>query len=447
MTKTKRRKYRNKTKGKRRNYLKRQKGGLFGFRPFGTSNPVVPTNSEIEMTQKNPKYESEIQIEKERPRVGIEKLVGDRDKLQDSASNAYMASSATAVTAGIITGLAATGIGMPVAGLLAGALLIANKMLDLYKFNLLLRLLMQDAIFIIMDCYLLFCLIEKSYQIIEKFDDPDNDCSMFKKRSDDSDSDAAIIDSIGPIFKSNDDIDDGSGGINKQYQPKTAATTPVVDLSTGLARTIIKDKVRKYQINSIMQAQLRYQIEKLIKLLLSIMETNILDAIIEEPSLTGNAFGDLLRLEKAERTKSGKWSSKTFLRNYNRKFAGAYYITEINNILTIVNSYIILLKSNLDSVLKKFEILANTTYILIWQAILCTKEYNSYIKPNTQDVLKEAKEDARTVNVNKLIKSMELVTKVEELEKQDTVGGRRSRFVRKTVKRRVKRRQSVRKKV
>ena len=158
MTKTKRRKYRNKTKGKRRNYLKRQKGGvkIFGYSPFGSSKPVVPLNSEIEMTQLNQNYEPE----RPREKIGIEKLVGDRDKLQDSASNAYIASSATAVAAGIITGLAATGIGMPVAGLLAGALLIANKMLDLYKFNLLLRLLMQDAIFIIMDCYLLFILIE-----------------------------------------------------------------------------------------------------------------------------------------------------------------------------------------------------------------------------------------------------------------------------------------------
>lgn len=442
MIKTKRRKYRNKskTKGKRRNYLKRQKGGVWSF---GSTKKSNSDPGEIEMKpllQPVPK-------EKERERIGIEKLVGDRDKLQDSASNAYIASSATAVASGIITGLAATGVGMPVAGLLAGALLIANKMLDLYKFNLLLRLLMQDAIFIIMDCYLLFCLIEKSYQIIENFADPNNDCSMFKKRSDDSENDTAIIDSIGPIFKSDDDIDDGSGGINKKYQPITAATTPVVDLSTGSARNIIKDKVRKYQINSIMQAQLRYQIEKLIKLLLSIMETKILDAIIEEPSLTGNAFGDLLRKEKDERIKSGKWSSKTFLRNYNRKFAGAYYITEINNILTIINSYIILLKSNLDSVLKKFEILDNQNYLVIWRAILCTKEYNSYIKPNTKDVLKEAQSDVRTVGVNELIKSMDLVTRVEELGQQDMTansGGRRSRFIRKTVKRRVKRRRSVR---
>ena len=181
MIKTKRRKYRNKskTKGKRRNYLKRQKGGVWSF---GSTKKSNSDPGEIEMKpllQPVPK-------EKERERIGIEKLVGDRDKLQDSASNAYIASSATAVASGIITGLAATGVGMPVAGLLAGALLIANKMLDLYKFNLLLRLLMQDAIFIIMDCYLLFCLIEKSYQIIENFADPNNDCSMFKKRSDDS---------------------------------------------------------------------------------------------------------------------------------------------------------------------------------------------------------------------------------------------------------------------
>lgn len=420
MIKTKRIKNRNKTR--RRNYLKRQKGGFWSFGPKKTSSLLPNTNTinkQIEISQN--RYQSvprEAPVTREVPvtreRVGIEKLVGDRDKLHDRAENVYITSSATAVAAGIITGLASTGVGMPVAGLLAGALLIANKMLDLYKFNLLLRLLMQDAIFIIMDCYLLFCLIEKSYQIIENFADPVND------KCNSSGFSTQLLTSVGPI----DNVIDKS----------TSAIT------TGNTNNNINNKVRKYQINSIMQAQLRYQIEKLIKLLLSIMETKILDAIIQEPSLTGNAFGGLLRKEKEERTKSGRLSSKTFLRNYNRKFAGAYYITEINNILTIINSYIILLKSNLDSVLKKFEILDNPNYILIWKATLCTKEYNSYIKPNTQDVLAEARNDARDVNVKELIQSMDSITKVEEAGQQDMAtnssGGRRSRFIRKTEKRR-----------
>ena len=75
----------------------------------------------------------------------------------------------------------------------------------------------------------------------------------------------------------------------------------------------------------------------------------------------------------------------------------------------------------------------------MWKAMLCTKEYNLYIKPNTQDVLAEAKTDVRTVSVNELIKSMDLVTKAEELGQQQDMtanGGRRSRFKRKTEKRR-----------
>jgi len=434
MTKTKRRKYRNKSR--RRNYLKRQKGGvkIFGYSPFGSSKRVEPPIGDIEMKQVKKIYESERPIEKERERVGIEKIVGDRDKLQDSVNNAYMASSVTAIASGVITGLAATGVGMPVAGLLAGALLIAKKMLDLYQSNLLLRLLMQDAIFIIMDCYLLFCFIEKSYQIIENFNDPENNLSK-------TDFNPGLLKSIGPI-------DNGIGGINQTYQPSSSSSSsssPVVDLSTGLARNMIKDKVRKYQINAIMQAQLRYQIEKLIKLLLSIMETKILDAIIEEPSLTGNAFGDLLKKEKSERMDAGKWSSKTLLRNYNRKYAGSYYITEINNILTIINSYIILLKSNLDSVLKKFEILDESNYILMWKAMLCTKEYNLYIKPNTQDVLAEAKTDVRTVSVNELIKSMDLVTRVEELGQQQDMTANGGGYLRPRIKRKTaKRRRSIR---
>jgi len=434
MIKTKRRKYKNKTKGQIRNYLKRQKGGLWSF---GSKKKLetVPTGIEMVPRASVPREPNlEVSALVPRERIGIEKIVGDRDNLHQSASDAYMTSSATVVASGIITGLAATGVGMPVAGLLAGALLIANKMLDLYKFNLLLRLLLQDAIFIIMDCYLLFCFIEKSYKIIENFNDPLNDKCKNSGFSEN------LLNSVGSM-------DDAVGGINQNYQLPSAVSKPVVDLSTVDSRNVIKDKVRKYQINAMMQSQLRYQIEKLIKLLLSIMETKIVDTIIEEPSLTGNAFGDLLRKEKSERTDAGKWSSKTFLRNYNRKFAGSYYITEINNILTIINSYIILLKSNLDSVLKKFEILDNPNYILMWKAILCTKEYNSYIKPNTQDVLADAQSDVRTVGVKDLIKSMDLVTKVDELGQQDMAaasGGRRSRFIRKTEKRLRKKRRTVR---
>ena len=110
--------------------------------------------------------------------IGIENLAGDKERLQTKIDAATTLSSAAAVGSGLVTTLAASGVGMPVAALLAGALLVLNKMLDLYKNNLILRLLMQDAIFIIMDCYLLFSLIEKSYDIIGFYNDPKNTCDF-----------------------------------------------------------------------------------------------------------------------------------------------------------------------------------------------------------------------------------------------------------------------------
>lgn len=304
-------------------------------------------------------------------KVGIEGLVGDREHLQNAIDNTYMGSTATAVASGVITTLAASGVGMPVAGLLAGALLIANKMFELSRSNLMLRLLMKDAIFIIMDCYLLYSLIDKSYEVIGDFVDPDNVCSRNSTEQNLNQSNAS--------------------------------------------------RVRKYQINKLMQSQLYYQIIKLINVLIHLMETGTLNMIMTDSTLTPNAFGKLLQDEAIKRKKeagiTGYFSASKIARNYDRKFGGSYYIGEINNVLTIVNSYIILLKSNLDMVLKKFEILDSGAYKKIWQSILCSSEYNSYTKPNTSDVIKEAQTDANEVGVNQLIASMSLVGKVDETDR------------------------------
>jgi hypothetical protein len=306
---------------------------------------------------------------------------------------------------------------MPVSALLAGALLVANKMLDLYKNNLLLRLLMQDAIFIIMDCYLLFSLIEKSYEIIGTYYDPSNQCTnetSLEKR-------AMTRKDFEKIYDQN----------KKTEEEKT-------DIANIQKAT---SSIRKYQINGIMQAQLKYQIEKLIKTLLSIMETKTLKIIEQDPALHNNAFGKLLLAEQNKREKESYFTYSKFDRNYNRKFGASIYITEINNALTIINSYLVLLKSNLDTLLKKFEILSPNDYDNIWRAILCSKEYNEYIKPNTQDVINMAKTDVRTVDPDKLIKAIDFVDTVGQNEETEASrGGSGRKYLRPRIKRKTERR-------
>jgi hypothetical protein len=199
--------------------------------------------------------------------------------------------------------------------------------------------------------------------------------------------------------------------------------------------------IRKYQINGIMQAQLKYQIEKLIKTLLSIMETKTLKIIEQDPALHNNAFGKLLLAEQNKREKESYFTYSKFDRNYNRKFGASIYITEINNALTIINSYLVLLKSNLDTLLKKFEILSPNDYDNIWRAILCSKEYNEYIKPNTQDVINMAKTDVRTVDPDKLIKAIDFVDTVGQNEETEASrGGSGRKYLRPRIKRKTERR-------
>jgi hypothetical protein len=354
--------------------------------------------------------------------IGIENLVGDRTQIHTKIDTATTLSSAAAAASGLVTVLAASGVGMPVSALLAGALLVANKMLDLYKNNLLLRLLMQDAIFIIMDCYLLFSLIEKSYEIIGTYNDPTNEClneeSSTKKAMTEAD--------FKKIYEQKDKTD-------KENTAEERLNIAKIQQSTS--------SIRKYQINGIMQAQLKYQIEKLIKTLLSIMETKTLKIIEQDPALHNNAFGKLLLAEKDKREKESYFTYSKFDRNYNRKFGSSIYITEINNALTIINSYLVLLKSNLDTLLKKFEILSPNDYHNIWRAILCSKEYNEYIKPNTQDVINMAKTDVRTVDPDKLIKAIDFVDTVgQNAEAEASRGGSGRSYLRPRIKRKTERR-------
>jgi hypothetical protein len=348
---------------RRRKARKNTKYG--GFWPFDTKPPVREVSNDVQA------------------------------ELQKTSDNAYMGTTATAVTSGVITTLAASGVGIPVAALLAGALLIATKMFDLVRTNLMLRLLMKDAILIIMDCYLLFDLINKSYAVIGLYDDPYNDCTL---------DDQKIIAKIMP--KPMDD---------NQLLQLISRAKPFMDKIGGGVR---------YQINKNMQQQLTYQLTKLLNVLIHLMETDVLNKMMQDATL-GNAFGDMLKDEYDKRQKEagviGYFSTSKIARNYDRKFGGTYYINEINNILTIINSYITLLKSNLDTVFKKFEILTPEVYKIMWTAILCSKEYNSYIKPELEEAVNHAKEEVKETNSNNLREAVRTVNEVDMQNPKVTV--------------------------
>jgi hypothetical protein len=186
-----------------------------------------------------------------------------------------------------------------------------------------------------------------------------------------------------------------------------------------------------------MQQQLKYQIEKLIKELLSLTETKIIRDLSEDPTLKSSGINSLVKTEIKKREED-KYGFDKISRKFSRTFSGSYYITNINNSLTIINSYMILLKSNMDLTIKKFEILSPDDYKNIWKQILCSHEYNAYIKPILSEALKEAGEDAEKLNPATLKDALDNI-KIEDQSTSDNgmvKGGYKikRRIKRKTIK-------------
>jgi hypothetical protein len=276
---------------------------------------------------------------------GREDLFKNQQNVENAIKVVKGVGAVSAVGYGIASALASTGIGLPVAGVIAGTLLLINTLLKIYQSNLRLRLLLQDAFYIIMDCYLIYDLIVKSYEILNTHNDPNSNCA-----------------NVEPIANE-----------------------------------------RVYAINETMKTQLNHKIEELINALLQLCDTPTINILRGDRELSGAGFDKLLQEEMDKRNKESRFFSiRKFDRKITRTMGSAKQSSIIITHLTVINSYIILLKSNLDLILQKFLILSPTDYNTIWNEIICSKEYNAYIKPNPKQVLDAAKEDAGTVDPNQL---------------------------------------------
>ena len=365
-----------------------------GFGWFSSKKKVDSPKSTVESTPiekiKNDSYLASKSI-----------LKNDPSKLQNKIKNSQDVLGVTAAMTAVASTAAMTGIGLPIAGLMGLLLLITNSMVKSFKFNLILRLLMQDATIIILDGYLHNDLIVKSYKILNTFQDPELPKGFCESNP------------------------DTSPDISPDKFPDTSPDT-------------FPDKtIRKFQINQIMQEQIKYQIELLIKELLMLSDSKTIASLMNDPTLQNAAFKSILESENAIREKEKKsWlpSMSKANRNFLRKFSSTRFIARINNGLTVINSYMILLKSNMDLTIKKFEILSPDDYKNIWKQILCSDEYNAYIKPILSEALKEAGEDASNLNPETLKAALDEI-KIEDQSMSDNdivTGGYK-------IKRRIKR--------
>lgn len=304
-----------------------------------------------------------------------------------AASTELLANVATATAVGqaAVVALSGTGVGLPVAGILAVALLLANKLATLMADNLTFISVLYDTTNIITNYYLLYDFIEIRNFILQ--------LTLFYKRN--------------PPLTQND--------TNVLSKFTSEPSTPNPKLRQELEPRI-KDMYLKFNPNTLPKQNyiiLNEDIKKRIveklsvitKLLLELSPNNIIQILLKDTTLHAG-LRTLIEQEAKKRglNSDGSKTSNMFFRKLgkisrgiNRATSSKYYQDNIIKDLTIMGNYFMLLKSQQDEGLLYYRQELKTpegsatNYNNVWKYIENTKEYNDYLfAPSVQTILSGA---------------------------------------------------------
>jgi len=272
------------------------------------------------------------------PKKNLFQMSSDKDKeLKSTAANvALVGTVASNVGYGAVSILALSGVGLPLAGAIAGSLLIANKLANMYLSNLELFPIMYDSMTILTNSHKLNNLIGKAYEVIRKHIP---DITDFKNRED--------VEKV----KINEEI-------------KSHILKKVNDLTAYLLQ-ISTDEVLNVLIND----------EDLKK-------SGFNKVVEEEIQSRNNGFNSTF-LGKKIQSKSLSYLSKQtqkLSRGANRYFYSADIKNKISNNLSLISSFFIIIKSQYDFALQMYQHeFPNWNNIL--KEIEATDEYKDYLIP------------------------------------------------------------------
>jgi hypothetical protein len=288
---------------------------------------------------------------------------------ENQANGNAMAKGARGATKGAqlaIAALSATGIGLPLAGVLGVALLIANQMAKIVINNVQLKTVITDTLNIINHCY-----------------------------------------------KINDVI-----------------TLTTETFTTNLnSNTAINGDIKRIQIDPQLVSRLQETIVYLIKNLL-VNATEQMLAMIEREANSNNVTSliTLVAAERAKRSGLGRLS--VISRVANRTIKAGETIVDIIRDLSIIEGYFMLMKSQFDTIISHYQReLPEPEYKRIWDTISSDQKYRNYIIPNAnEDIAQQAIADANTIPTTELQNASEIVdqtmkeaSKEEEEEQEEAI--------------------------
>jgi hypothetical protein len=203
--------------------------------------------------------------------------INDKRKSNTSTDTLFTASTILTATKAALPALALTGVGAPAATALGALVVLIDKMVNLYRNNILLYIAMTDALSIISKSYLLYELILKSYDIISS------------KR----------------LFYT----------VNVPgYQEQQI--TPVID--------------------DFQNSRLKAKLDELIVLLFGIMRTKDIASLMTDQQLKNSPLGALLIKEDKRRREGVQFFSK-LNRSLLKKFSAEWYVNEFTKTLTYIS--------------------------------------------------------------------------------------------------------------
>lgn len=329
----------NRTKKNRRKTRKHRRktmhGGLFGLfekpkvAPEQSTNPILQKSNNATANAK---------------KSIIDMSAAANTQLASAmATTALVGTVASNIGYGAVAGLTASGVGIPLAGAIAGALLIANKLSNMYLSNLKLFPVMFDTMSILTNCYKLNELIGKAYEIIQKH--------------------------LPSLKKSNTEL------------------------------------VNRIRIDPEIQKHILSKVNDVTAYLLNIAEDSVLEFLMKDPDIQNNNFLGPVKKEYDLRKKENiKNFFNKAQRGINRFVYVSETKSDIIDNLSLINSFFIIIKSQYDFALQLYEREFGAEWKNILTEIENTPEYAKYLIPvqnlsnETSQIVKDEDQIGDSVN-------------------------------------------------
>jgi hypothetical protein len=371
----------------------------------------------------------------------------------------------------IVAGLAATGVGLPIAGLLGIILLLANKLALLFYYNLQLHSTLLDVLNIVSNCFRLNDLINYTTGIftIYFFGGADDNNNLIDNLNTLNGENKGVYKLLleKALEKKNNELEKVPDPVpapvleSSSTQPQQGEIAMVKIIEKGGNPNDEEDKLIKWiRPNVAIQQRLFDKLNDLTTLLLIIATDDMIRTLYADTQIMESGMSNLIEKvykdrdlktteEKKNMTRIGRFTrafgrnSSKFVRGFNRFTNGQFLNQQLINELTLVNGFFMLMKAQYDMTIDYYErSMSKEDWTHIWKKYIQNSSvYIEYLVPSDisktitegrLNISKEEMELASTEAITIIIeKKTEAAKAIDEKKSTEPEGGGKRKGIRK----------------